>query len=153
MLTCSFILFIVVSLNYLLQAQTYMGLSGRRWGALVALVGGNELRVWPYEFRPALFAEIEARRRPASERDLDRFTVRVRRVLADIEYFRRRPLGWRDGSIVVWAGMRGAVTVAAAAVVALSAHTRRRFGGMTGDVLGAANELAVTAALVVLSAR
>jgi adenosylcobinamide-GDP ribazoletransferase len=46
-----------------------------------------------------------------------------------------------------------AVAVAAAGVVALSAHTRRRFGGMTGDVLGAANELAVAAALVVLSAR
>lgn len=45
-----------------------------------------------------------------------------------------------------------AVAVAAAVVVALSAHTRRRFGGMTGDVLGAANELAVTAALAVLAA-
>jgi len=46
-----------------------------------------------------------------------------------------------------------AVAVAAAVVVGLSAHTRRRFGGVTGDVLGAANELAVAAALVVLSAR
>jgi adenosylcobinamide-GDP ribazoletransferase len=46
-----------------------------------------------------------------------------------------------------------AVMVAIAAVVGLSAHTRRRFGGMTGDVLGAANELAVAAALVVLAAR
>lgn len=46
-----------------------------------------------------------------------------------------------------------AVAVAAALVVGLSAHTRRRFGGVTGDVLGAANELAVAAALVVLSAR
>ena len=44
-----------------------------------------------------------------------------------------------------------AVALAAAVVVGLSAHTRRRFGGMTGDVLGAANELAVTAALAVLS--
>lgn len=34
--------------------------------------------------------------------------------LADIEYFLRQPLGWRDGTAVVWAGMRGAVTVAAA---------------------------------------
>jgi adenosylcobinamide-GDP ribazoletransferase len=45
-----------------------------------------------------------------------------------------------------------AVAVAAVAVVGLSAHTRRRFGGVTGDVLGAANELAVAAALLVLSA-
>ena len=46
-----------------------------------------------------------------------------------------------------------AVAAAAAVVVGLSAHTRRRFGGTTGDVLGAANELAVAAALAVLSAR
>jgi adenosylcobinamide-GDP ribazoletransferase len=45
-----------------------------------------------------------------------------------------------------------AVALAAVAVVVLSAHTRRRFGGMTGDVLGAANEVAVTAALIVLAA-
>jgi len=42
-----------------------------------------------------------------------------------------------------------AVAVAAALVLLLSAHTRRRFGGVTGDVLGAAAELAGTAVLVV----
>lgn len=52
-------------------------------------------------------------RRP-SERDLDRFGTRLRRLLADIEYFTKAPLGWREGTTVVWAGMRGAVTVAAA---------------------------------------
>jgi CPA1 family monovalent cation:H+ antiporter len=52
--------------------------------------------------------------RPRTERDLERFAVRITRSLADIEYFKRRPLGWREGSVVVWAGMRGAVTVAAA---------------------------------------
>ena len=46
-----------------------------------------------------------------------------------------------------------AVAVAAALVIALSAHTHRRFGGMTGDVLGAANEVAVTAALVPAARR
>ncbi|MWB98955.1 cation:proton antiporter [Agromyces seonyuensis] len=46
--------------------------------------------------------------------DLDRFARRVTQGLADIEYFKRAPLGWRDGTVIVWAGMRGAVTVAAA---------------------------------------
>jgi adenosylcobinamide-GDP ribazoletransferase len=45
-----------------------------------------------------------------------------------------------------------AVGLAAVVVVALSAHTRRRLGGVTGDVLGAACELSVLAVLVVLSA-
>ena len=55
-----------------------------------------------------------APRRDRTERDLDRFAVRITRALADIDYFLRRPLGWREGVVVVWAGMRGAVTVAAA---------------------------------------
>jgi monovalent cation/hydrogen antiporter len=60
------------------------------------------------------FDAMNRGRGPRNDQDLDRFATRVRRVLADIEYFRHQPLGWRDGSIVVWAGMRGAVTVAAA---------------------------------------
>lgn len=52
--------------------------------------------------------------RKPTERDLERFAVRITHGLADIDYFRREPLGWRDGTAVVWAGMRGAVTVAAA---------------------------------------
>lgn len=59
----------------------------------------------------------EFKRRPgrkATEQDLDRFALRVTRGLADLRYFLRQPLGWREGTVVVWAGMRGAVTVAAA---------------------------------------
>ena len=52
--------------------------------------------------------------RRASSQNLERFARRVTQGLADIDYFLRRPLGWREGATVVWAGMRGAVTVAAA---------------------------------------
>lgn len=38
----------------------------------------------------------------------------VRRRVADIDYSLGAPLTWRDGAIVVWAGMRGVVTLAAA---------------------------------------
>ncbi|KQO64574.1 cation:proton antiporter [Curtobacterium sp. Leaf261] len=52
--------------------------------------------------------------RVPSAKDLGRFSTRLTRLVADIEYFAAAPLGWRDGTVVVWAGMRGAVTVAAA---------------------------------------
>ena len=44
-----------------------------------------------------------------------------------------------------------AVVLAGGVVLGLSWHTRRRFGGITGDVLGAASELAVAVVLVVCS--
>lgn len=56
-------------------------------------------------------------------------------------------------------GPGGAVQAAVAVLVALAAallmlrHAVRRLGGVTGDVLGALVEIAVTAALVVLAAR
>lgn len=65
------------------------------------------------------------------------------------------PVAWvvalAAASIVV--GWRGPVAVVAATglVVLLVRHTRKRFGGVTGDVLGAASELATTVVLVVLS--
>ncbi len=54
------------------------------------------------------------RRLPGSHQQNERFRTAVRRRVADIDYFLRAPLTWRDGAIVVWAGMRGVVTLAAA---------------------------------------
>ncbi|MGW3471168.1 adenosylcobinamide-GDP ribazoletransferase [Saccharopolyspora sp. NPDC000995] len=44
-----------------------------------------------------------------------------------------------------------AVVLAAVLLLALTWHTRRRFGGITGDVLGAASELATTAVLATMA--
>jgi adenosylcobinamide-GDP ribazoletransferase len=66
------------------------------------------------------------------------------------------PLLWTAGLLAAaalvhpWRGPV-AVVVATGLVLLLRWHTRRRFGGLTGDVLGAASELATTAVLVVLS--
>ncbi|WP_371829034.1 cation:proton antiporter [Rhodococcoides kyotonense] len=57
---------------------------------------------------------FHGRRRTPSEGQIERFRTRIRRGLADIDYFLAAPLDWRDGTVVVWAGMRGAVTLAAA---------------------------------------
>jgi CPA1 family monovalent cation:H+ antiporter len=58
------------------------------------------------------------RRRPPdraiSSASLQRFRSRLRRKVADIDYFMAEPLGWREGTVIVWAGMRGAITLAAA---------------------------------------
>jgi adenosylcobinamide-GDP ribazoletransferase len=60
-------------------------------------------------------------------------------------------LGLAAASVPVL-GWRGPVGIALAAAVAvgLARHTARRFGGVTGDALGAASELATTAVLVVV---
>ncbi|GAA4992409.1 adenosylcobinamide-GDP ribazoletransferase [Pseudonocardia tropica] len=56
------------------------------------------------------------------------------------------------GAAGVVLAVAGAVLIAALLVVGLARHTRRRFGGMSGDVLGASCELGGTAVLVVLAA-
>jgi NhaP-type Na+/H+ or K+/H+ antiporter len=70
---------------------------------------------------------VEARGRPSRDgagrasrsperrdRRLGRMRERVSRALADLDYHQSSPLGWRHGTVIVWAGMRGVVTLAAA---------------------------------------
>ncbi|MCD2440781.1 sodium:proton antiporter [Agromyces sp. SYSU K20354] len=52
--------------------------------------------------------------RAPSPAQSERFRTLVRRRVADIDYYLDEALGWREGTIVVWAGMRGVVTLAAA---------------------------------------
>lgn len=41
-------------------------------------------------------------------------STRLTRQLADLDYLSAQRFGWREGFVLVWAGMRGAVTLAAA---------------------------------------
>lgn len=49
-----------------------------------------------------------------SERRRERARQAIDRREADLDFFERQPLGRRDGAVLVWAGMRGTVTLAAA---------------------------------------
>ncbi|MBE6481027.1 MAG: sodium:proton antiporter [Actinomyces ruminicola] len=55
---------------------------------------------------------------------LERVQHRQRRRGADLDYFTSEPLGLREGAVIVWAGMRGAVTLAAAQTLPLSTPGR-----------------------------
>lgn len=53
---------------------------------------------------------------PDERRDrwLSRMRRRISRTLTDLDYYQASPLGWKHGTVIVWAGMRGVVTLAAA---------------------------------------
>ena len=51
----------------------------------------------------------DARAAPAADAH-----ARVRARSRDLDYYQASPLGWKHGTVIVWAGMRGVVTLAAA---------------------------------------
>jgi CPA1 family monovalent cation:H+ antiporter len=63
-------------------------------------------------------AAAPAMRDPAApehrERRLAAMRSRISRAIADLDYYQASPLGWKHGTVIVWAGMRGVVTLAAA---------------------------------------
>lgn len=50
----------------------------------------------------------------ANPQAAERFQSRITRRIADIDYYTDAPMGPKEGTIIVWAGMRGVVTLAAA---------------------------------------
>ncbi len=68
-----------------------------------------------------------ARPLPSPERAEQRLAgmrERVARALADFDYYQASPLGWKHGTVIVWAGMRGVVTLAAAQTIPTSVDDR-----------------------------
>ncbi len=69
------------------------------------------------ESRKGLFGSSAARRftdEAAVERRVEGVRGRIRRSLRDLDYYQASALGWKQGTVIVWAGMRGVVTLAAA---------------------------------------
>lgn len=58
------------------------------------------------------------------EARVGRIRLSLRRRAADIDYLTAERLGWREGTLLVWAGMRGVVTLAAAQTLPLDTPQR-----------------------------
>lgn len=61
-----------------------------------------------------ILLERDGHSRAVPARRVSQLRGRVQRKSADIDYFSKKPLGWREGTVIAWAGMRGVVTLAAA---------------------------------------
>lgn len=48
-------------MHVLLQLQAQLAVTGARWGCVAALVGGNDLRLYDYDARPAVIQDIRKR--------------------------------------------------------------------------------------------
>ncbi|MFW0793346.1 sodium:proton antiporter [Gordonia sp. CPCC 205515] len=109
------VLTVLVRAAYVFPLLGSLSRHARRSQAARPRLEGMQQRIQTPEGQQATLDRMNARGpRKRSLGDLDRFATRITRGLADIDYFVRQPLGRREGVIVVWAGMRGAVTVAAA---------------------------------------
>ena len=108
------VLTILVRALYVTPLLGYLSWRARHGAAMRDMLQDVHERMDTPEGKQESFAKFNRARRAPSERTLDRFATRVRQGLANIDYLLREPLGWREGTAVVWAGMRGAVTVAAA---------------------------------------
>jgi CPA1 family monovalent cation:H+ antiporter len=64
------------------------------------------------EARPS--RRVRLQRIAAGPERISQWRRMVRRRIADLDYLAAEQFTWRDGTILVWAGMRGAVTIAAA---------------------------------------
>jgi CPA1 family monovalent cation:H+ antiporter len=108
------VLTILVRAAYVAPLLGILRLRAKRTARLQPRIEQLQERMSTEEGKQRTLERMNERGPRRTERDLERFAVRLTRSLATIEYFRREPLGWREGAAVVWAGMRGAVTVAAA---------------------------------------
>lgn len=98
----------------------YLSAINDRTDALQSMSPEERARVRAPAPPPGARRRLLRRRRPVLDPQAPpekRFTAlraRVTRRIADIDYLQAEPLGPREGVVLVWAGMRGVVTLAAA---------------------------------------
>lgn len=80
--------------------------------AIIVLAEKRRQRRSPHvrETLDAWSSRVEHREHPRA----DRIRTRLRRASADVDFYDSSPMGRRQGLVLVWAGLRGAVTLAAA---------------------------------------
>ena len=84
------------------------------WLQSVRARPGARARLTEFGDRLEAFEPEQARDPERAARSRERLSARVSRALHDLDYYQSSPLGWKHGTIIVWAGMRGVVTLAAA---------------------------------------
>lgn len=83
------------------------------WVVLMLQSQRSQLKRWEAA-RPRFETMKNELANAADSRETRQGRTRAQRALADIAFMMQQPLGRRHGVLLVWAGMRGAVTVAAA---------------------------------------
>ncbi|SJN08961.1 Na+/H+ antiporter [Leucobacter sp. 7(1)] len=84
---------------------------------MIPLIASMRGSVDRYEQRSNGFTRLARRARAAESPDprrVERAERLAERTRADLEHERAQGLGWRDGAVLSWSGMRGVVTLAAA---------------------------------------
>lgn len=102
---------IVIRAFYVIPLIYLIGAASRRADAVIDMLKHRILE--PITQRP-FGRRYRGRSAPTEAETIEQFRSSWQRRLADIDYFRSERIGWREGTVVVWAGMRGAVTLAAA---------------------------------------
>ena len=98
----------------------YLSAINDRTDALQSMSPEERARVRAPTPPPGARRRLLRRRRPVldpqapPEKRFAALRARVTRRIADIDYLQAEPLGPREGVVLVWAGMRGVVTLAAA---------------------------------------
>lgn len=104
------------------QARKRQAISRERLQAIDARLDQMEVQAWPPPAgTPERLARVSTER---AQRRLGVMRDRVARTLADFDYYQSSPLGWKHGTVIVWAGMRGVVTLAAAQTIPHSVEDR-----------------------------